>query len=169
MLNQALYVMKILSEEEMWNCSAVEVSMKLNCITLNESNNVMKASSAELQWIVEKLMYIACDTQSNIVFMIECLSQNLIDVRLEHIKMKSESCNILKNNKLWFEIQINIEHLYKSTQSDCVWLCRQQMWKCCELKIYYEICVHVEWWHHSMNVEEAMYISTSTTEVSTLH
>jgi hypothetical protein len=31
------------------------------------------------------------------------------------------------------------------------------MWKCCELKIYHEICVHVEWWHHSMNVEEATY------------
>jgi len=31
-------------------------------------------------------MYIACKTQSNIVFMIECLSQNLIDVKIEHIK-----------------------------------------------------------------------------------
>jgi hypothetical protein len=50
MLNQALYIMKILSEEEMQNCSAVEVSMKLRLyVTLNESNNVMKANSAELQ------------------------------------------------------------------------------------------------------------------------
>jgi hypothetical protein len=42
--------MKILSEEEMQNCSAVEVSMKLRSyVTLNKSDNIMKASSAELQ------------------------------------------------------------------------------------------------------------------------
>jgi len=55
-------------------------------ITLNESDNAIKVSTVNLQWIVEKLMYIVCETQSNIAFMIECLSQNFIDVRIEHIK-----------------------------------------------------------------------------------
>jgi hypothetical protein len=71
--------------------------MKLRSyVTLNKSDNIMKASSAELQWIVEKLMYIACDTQSDIVFMIECFSQNLINVRLEHIKMTKWVMQYLK-------------------------------------------------------------------------
>jgi hypothetical protein len=54
MLNQASYIMKILSEEEMQNCSAVKVLMKLRLyITLNKINNLMKVSSTDLQWIVE--------------------------------------------------------------------------------------------------------------------
>ena len=63
--------MKVLSEEEMRDCSAVKVSMKSESyITLDKSNNAMKVSTADLQWIIEKLMYIVCKTQSNIVFMI---------------------------------------------------------------------------------------------------
>jgi hypothetical protein len=54
MLNQALYVMKILSKEKMQNCSVVEVSMKLRSyVTLNESDNIIKANSVKLQQIVE--------------------------------------------------------------------------------------------------------------------
>ena len=87
MLNQALYIMKVLLKEEMKDCSAVKVSMKSESyVMLNESDDAMKVSTVNLQWIVEKLMYIACETQSDIVFMIECLSQNLTDVRIEHIK-----------------------------------------------------------------------------------
>ena len=71
----------------MRNCSTVKISMKSELyVTLNKSNNTMKVSTADLQQIVEKLMYIACETQLNIVFMIECLSQNLINIRIEHIK-----------------------------------------------------------------------------------
>jgi len=66
----------------------MKVSMKSELyITLDKSNNVMKVSTVNLQQIVEKLMYIVCETQSNIIFMIECLSQNLINIRIEHIKV----------------------------------------------------------------------------------
>ena len=42
--------MKVLLKEEMQNCSAVEVLMKLELyVILNESDNVMKVSSIELQ------------------------------------------------------------------------------------------------------------------------
>ena len=42
--------MKVLLEEEMQNCSVIKVLMKLKLyITLNELNNIMKASSTELQ------------------------------------------------------------------------------------------------------------------------
>jgi len=79
--------MKVLLEEEMQDCSAIKVSMKSELyIILNESDDAIKVSTVNLQQIVEKLMYITCKTQSNIVFMIECLSQNLIDVKIEHIK-----------------------------------------------------------------------------------
>ena len=62
--------MKVLSKEEMQNCSAVEVLMKLRLyVILNESNNTIEVSSAELQWVIEKLMYIVCKTWLNIVFM----------------------------------------------------------------------------------------------------
>ena len=80
--------MKVLSEEEMQNCLVVEILMKLRLyIILNELNNVMKVSSIKLQQIVEKLIYIVCETQLNIIFMIECLSQNLINIKVEHIKV----------------------------------------------------------------------------------
>jgi len=75
--------MKVLSEEEIQNCSAVKVSMKFELyVTLNELNNAMKVSTVNLQQIVKKLIYITCKTQSNIVFIMRCLSQNLIDVRI---------------------------------------------------------------------------------------
>ena len=42
--------MKVLLKEEMQNCSAVEVLMKLRLyVTLNESDNAIKVSSVELQ------------------------------------------------------------------------------------------------------------------------
>jgi len=56
-------------------------------ITLDKLNNAIKVSTVNLQQLVEKLMYIACKTQSDIVFMIECLSQNFTDVRTEYIKV----------------------------------------------------------------------------------
>jgi len=59
----------------MKNYSYVEIFMKSESfITLNKINNIIKASSTDMQWIVEKLMYIVCNTWSDIVFMIECLS-----------------------------------------------------------------------------------------------
>ncbi len=55
--------MKVLSEEKMQNCLVVKILMKLRLyIILNESDDIMKVSSAELQQIVEKLMYIICKT-----------------------------------------------------------------------------------------------------------
>jgi len=55
--------MKILSEEKIKDCLHIKIFMKLKSfITLNEMNNVMKVSSADMQWIVEKLMYIVCNT-----------------------------------------------------------------------------------------------------------
>ena len=72
--------MKVLLKKEMQNCLILEVSMKLRSyVMLNESDNVMKTSSAELQWVIEKLMYIVCETQSDIIFIIDYLSQNLIN------------------------------------------------------------------------------------------
>ncbi len=42
--------MKVLLKKEMQNCLILEVSMKLRSyVMLNESDNVMKTSSAELQ------------------------------------------------------------------------------------------------------------------------
>ena len=50
MLNQISYVMKVLSKKEMKNCLYVEIFIKSKSfITLNEMNNVMKASSANMQ------------------------------------------------------------------------------------------------------------------------
>jgi len=53
----------------------MKISMKFKLyVTLNKLNNAMKVSTVNLQQIVKKLMYIACETQSDIVFVIECLS-----------------------------------------------------------------------------------------------
>jgi len=72
----------------MKDCSTVKVLMKFELyVTFNKSNNAMKVSTVNLQQIIEKLMYIVCETQSNIAFMIKCLSQNFINIRIEHIKV----------------------------------------------------------------------------------
>ena len=53
----------------MQDCSPVEISMKLKLfITLNKAGDSDEASLKNLQQIIEKLMYIACSTQSDIVF-----------------------------------------------------------------------------------------------------
>jgi len=50
MLNQILYVTKILLKKEMKDCSAVKVSMKSELyVTLNKLNNAMKVSTVNLQ------------------------------------------------------------------------------------------------------------------------
>ena len=48
-------------------------------ITLNKAGDSDEVSLKNLQQIVEKLMYIACSTQPDIVFTVKCLSQNIID------------------------------------------------------------------------------------------
>jgi len=50
MLNQILYIMKVLLEKEMRNCLYIEIFMKSELfITLNKMNNIMKASSINMQ------------------------------------------------------------------------------------------------------------------------
>ena len=64
----------------MQDCSPVKISMKLTLfITLNEAGDSDEASLKNLQQIVKKLMYIAYSTQSDIIFAVECLSQNITD------------------------------------------------------------------------------------------
>ena len=67
-LDQALYIEEVLQKEEMQDCSSVEISMKLRSfITLNKAEDSDEVSLKNLQQIVKKLIYIACDTQSDIV------------------------------------------------------------------------------------------------------
>jgi len=82
-------------------------------VTLNESNNAMKVSTVNLQWIVKKLMYIVCETQSNITFMIECLSQNFTDVRIKHIK-------VIKWVMWYLKRTMNYDLRYKSKLKICI-------------------------------------------------
>jgi len=50
MLNQTLYIMKILLEEEIRDCLHIEIFMKSKLfITLNKTDNVMKASLVNMQ------------------------------------------------------------------------------------------------------------------------
>ena len=79
-LNQTLYIEEVLQEEGMQDCSPVEVSIKLKSfIILNEAGDSDEASLKNLQYFVEKLMYITCSTQSDITFTVECLNQNITD------------------------------------------------------------------------------------------
>ena len=79
-LNQALYIEEVLQEEGMQNCSPVKILIKLRLfITLNEAGDSDEVSLKNLQQIIKKLMYIACSTQSDIIFTVECLSQNITD------------------------------------------------------------------------------------------
>jgi len=56
MLNQTLYVKKVLIEKKMKDCLHIEILMKLKLfITLNEINNVMKVSTINMQQIEWKV------------------------------------------------------------------------------------------------------------------
>ena len=64
----------------MQDCSPVEISIKLRSfITLDKAGDSNEVSLKNLQQIVKKLMYIAYSTQSDIAFIVECLSQNITD------------------------------------------------------------------------------------------
>jgi len=63
MLNQTSYIMKVLLEEKMKNYSHIKIFIKSKSfIILNKINNIMKTNLTNIQQIVEKLMYIACNT-----------------------------------------------------------------------------------------------------------
>jgi len=56
-------------------------------------------------------MYIACKTQSDIVFTIECLSQNFINIKIKYIKVTKQVMWYLKeitNYELRYKLVINI-------------------------------------------------------------
>jgi len=56
-------------------------------------------------------MYIVCDTWSDIVFMIEYLSQNFTDIQIEHIKVAKWVIKYLKeitSYKLRYRSVMNI-------------------------------------------------------------
>ena len=56
-------------------------------ITLNESEDTDEVKLKDLQRIVDKLMYIACRIRPDITFTVDCLSQNVSDLQLSHIKV----------------------------------------------------------------------------------
>ena len=86
-LNQASYIEEVLLQEEMRDCSPVEVPMKPGSfITLDKPEDTDEVELKDLQRIVGKLMYIACGTRPDITFAVGCLSQNVSDPQLSHIK-----------------------------------------------------------------------------------
>jgi len=113
MLNQISYIIKVLLEEKIKNYLHIKIFMKSESfITLNKMNNVMKANSVNMQWIVEKLIYIACNTQLDIIFMIKCLSQNFLNVQIKYIKAARWVMWYLKKT-------ISYELRYKSIMNIC--------------------------------------------------
>lgn len=96
-LDQASYVEEVLLQEGMRDCSPVEVPMKPGSfITLDEPEDTDEAELKDLQRIVGKLMYIACGTRPDIAFAVGCLSQNVSDPRLGHIKAAKRVMRYLK-------------------------------------------------------------------------
>ena len=71
----------------MTNCQSVSISMKSGSfITLDKSDNKEKIDMWVYQVIVRKLMYLVCDTRSDISFVVECLSQNNRDSQVGYLK-----------------------------------------------------------------------------------
>ena len=96
-LDQASYIEEVLSQEGMRDCSPVEVPMKPGSyITLDETDDDVEANLKDLQRIVGKLMYIACGTRPDIAFAVGCLSQNITDPRLGHMKAAKRIMRYLK-------------------------------------------------------------------------
>ena len=56
-------------------------------------------------------MYIACSTQPDITFAVECLSQNIINPQARHIKAVKQVMQYLKGTtsfNLMFKVKVNI-------------------------------------------------------------
>ena len=71
----------------MTNCQSVLISMKSEFfITLDELDNEEETNMQVYQVIIRKLMYLVCDTRSDISFVVECLSQNNRDSQVGYLK-----------------------------------------------------------------------------------
>ena len=88
MLDQALYIQDVLQEESLLSCNSVSISMVPGSyITLENNSNSDHTEIITYQQLIEKLLYIACGTCSDIAFAVSCLSQQCSDPQVSHIRV----------------------------------------------------------------------------------
>ena len=82
-------------------------------ITLKEENDRDHTEITTYQQLIEKLLYIACETHPDITFAVGCLSQQCSDPQISHIKAIRRVLQYLKRT---INLEIHYNDLYNDTQ-----------------------------------------------------
>ena len=82
-------------------------------ITLKDNSNSDPTEITTYQQLIEKLLYIACETHSDITFAVSCLSQQCSDPQIDHIKVIRR---VLQYLKKMMNLRIHYNSLYNDTQ-----------------------------------------------------
>ena len=82
-------------------------------ITLEDDSNSDHTEITTYQQLIEKLLYIACETHPDIVFVVGCLSQQCSDPQISHTKAIRRVLQYLKRT---MNLEIHYNSLYNNTQ-----------------------------------------------------
>ena len=82
-------------------------------ITLKDNSNSDHTEIITYQQLIEKLLYIACETHSDIAFAVDCLSQQCSDPQIDYIKAIRRVLQYLKRT---MNLGIHYNSLYNDTQ-----------------------------------------------------
>ena len=112
-LDQALYIQDVLLEESLLSCNTVSIPIVPGLyIILKEENDRDYTEITTYQQLIEKLLYIACETCPDVAFTVGCLSQQCSDPQIGHIKAIRRVLQYLKKT---MNLEIHYNSLYDDT------------------------------------------------------
>lgn len=78
---QLVYIKNLLKKKNLTNCNVPIIPIKAGLgIEINKSNDYDKANFGMYQWLIGKLIYLACKTWLDIAFVIRKLSKYNVDL-----------------------------------------------------------------------------------------
>lgn len=87
-IDELAFIHNLVKDKSMRDCNPVSTPMKAdNFIKMQRKDNYKKINLKIYQWLIGKLMYLSCDTRSDISFVVELLSKQNADPRMGHPKV----------------------------------------------------------------------------------
>ena len=106
-VSQLAYIKDLLKEENLTNCNASTIPMKAGSfIEMNELDDYDKTDLRNYQRLIRKLIYLACRTRPNIIFIVGKLSKHNADFRKSHLQAVKRVIRYLKS-------MIHLELIYR--------------------------------------------------------
>ena len=108
-INQSAFIQDLVIEENLFDCNANVVPMKIkSAINMSDVDVYKEEDLHTYQQLIGKLMYLACGTRPDIAFAIGQLSKHNADPRKGHFQATKRVVQYLKNT-------MNLELVYSQT------------------------------------------------------